>query len=119
MIFSNKLVYNDINVYDLNIQADEIYHLDYKEIFKMYDSPNVVYYLDPPYYKKEFLYAGCENYTKDFHIELHDEIKKLKSKVILSYEYNKFIVNLYNDLNIHEYKGNNVIFIKELVITNF
>jgi len=113
------LIYNDINKYNIDILADAIHHLDYKEIFKMYDSEDTVFYLDPPYYQKEQAYVGCENYTKDFHIELHNEIKKLKGKVIMSYEDRRFIMDLYKDFNIHTYKGDNRIFKYEIIITNF
>ena len=113
----NILIYNDINDYNLDIKADFIYHLDYKDIFDIYNTENVVWYLDPPYYKKEFLYDNCEKYTKDFHIELKNEIEKLKGKIIISYEDNIFIRDLYKDFNIHKYKGNNHIFNRELIIT--
>lgn len=113
-----KFIYNDINDYNFTIYADKVHHLDYKEIFKMYDSETTVFYLDPPYYKKEFLYDGCENYTKDFHIELKNEIDKLKGKIILSYQDDIFIRDLYNEYNINKYKGDNRIFRNELVITN-
>lgn len=110
-------IYNDINNYDININADIILHKDYKEIFKEYDSENTVWYLDPPYYKKEFLYDNCENYTEDFHRELKNEIDKLKGKVILSYEDKTFIRNLYKNYDIHYYSGDNHIFKYELIIT--
>ena len=112
------IIYNDMNKYDIDIVADEILHLDYKEIFKMYDSETAVFYLDPPYYKKEFLYDGCENYTEKFHTELHDEIKKLKGKIVLSYNNIMFIKKLYSDFNIHIYPGTNAIFRNEMIITN-
>jgi DNA adenine methylase len=85
----------------------------------MYDSSDAVFYCDPPYYKKEYLYEGCKDYGKDFHIELHNELKKLKGKVVLSYEENRFITDLYKDFNIHCYDGDTKIFDKELIITNF
>jgi len=117
----NKIIYNDINDYRLTIYADKVHHLDYKEIFKMYDSENTFFYLDPPYYKKEFLYKGCEDYLNDFHIELHDEIKKLKGNIALSYEDCKFIRELYKDFNIYKYNSNNKsydrLFERELIIT--
>lgn len=112
-------IYNDINFYDIKIDADIIHHLDYKEIFEKYDSENVVWYLDPPYFKKEFLYKDCGEYSAEFHILLRSEILKLKGKVILSYEDKPFIRDLYKDFNIHLYDGNKFIFRNELIITNF
>lgn len=111
-----RFIYNDINRYDMNIYADKVHHLDYKEIFKMYDSEDTIFYLDPPYYKKEHLYDGCENFN---HEELRDEIKKLKGKVVLSYEDKPYIRKLYKDLNIHLYDGERFNFRYELIITNF
>ena len=83
----------------------------------MYNTENVVWYLDPPYYTREFLYKGCENYTNDFHIDLKCEIEKLKGKIILSYEDRPFIRNLYENFNIHRYEGKKHIFNRELIIT--
>ena len=114
-----RLIYNDINKYSIDIVADEIHHIDYKDIFKMYDSESSLFYLDPPYHKKEFYYDGCENYTKNFHIKLRDNIKKLKGKIILSYNNTPFIRNLYSDFNTELYSGNNFIFRNEIIITNF
>ena len=110
-------IYNDINTYDVKIDAHVIHHLDYKEIFKMYNEENVVWYLDPPYVRKEFLYQGCENYSEDFHVELKNEIQKLKGKVILSYEDCNFIRELYNEFNIFKYSGEKRAFRNELIIT--
>ena len=110
-------IYNDINTYDIIISADIILHLDYKEIFEKYDTEHTVWYLDPPYYKKEFLYDNCEHYTEDFHIELKNEIDKLKGIIILSYEDKPFIRKLYNDYTINKYEGDKFIFRNELIIT--
>ena len=87
-----KYIYNDINIYNIDIKADKVHHLDYKEIFKMYDSEDAVFYLDPPYISYEHLYDGCQNFD---HEELRDEIKKLKGKVILSYSDHRRIYSLY------------------------
>lgn len=110
------LIYNDINKYDTIIYADKIHHLDYKEIFEKYDSADTFFYLDPPYYKKEFIYNGCEDYTKNFHLELFEYIKKLKGKFLLSYNNDKFIIELYKDFNVIYYTGNNKIFKNEILI---
>jgi site-specific DNA-adenine methylase len=113
------MIYNDINTYDININADHIHHLDYKDIFDMYDSPDAVFYIDPPYFLKEFYYDGCENYTKDFHVELKEKINNLKGKVIISYESKSFILKLYSDYNIYRYNGTDPILKNEIIITNF
>jgi len=113
-----RLIYNDMNIYPIDICADEIYHLDYKEIFKKFDTKDTIFYLDPPYYKKEHIYDGCENYTKDFHIELYNEIKKLKGDVIISYNNNRFICELYKDFQIKKYSGDVFKFRDEIIILN-
>jgi len=100
-----KFIYNDINKYDTIIYADKIHHLDYSEIFEMYDSENTFFYMDPPYYRKEFIYDGCGDYTKQFHIDLRDNIKNLKGQFLLSYNNDKFITNLYKDFTIIKYNG--------------
>jgi site-specific DNA-adenine methylase len=112
---TKKIIYNDIIRYDMVIYADKVHHLDYKEIFKMYDSEDVVFYLDPPYYGKEFLYDNSDNFN---HEELRNEIMNLKGKVVLSYEDCPFIRNLYNGFNINLYDGENFIFRNELIIIN-
>jgi len=111
-----KLIYNDINRYDLTIYADKVHHLDYKKIFEMYDSVDTFFYLDPPYFKKEYLYDGCGDYTKQFHIELRDILKNIKGKFLLSYEDGSFIRELYKDFNIIEYDGNDKYLKGELLI---
>jgi len=108
-------IYNDINQYDCDIIANEIHHLDYKEIFKKYDSIDTVFYLDPPYYNKEFYYINSENF---YHEELRNEINKLKGTVILSYENKRYIRELYKDFYIYNYGGDFEIFRNELIISN-
>ena len=40
------LIYNDLHIHDVDIDfADEIYHIDYKEIIDKYDSEDTVFYL--------------------------------------------------------------------------
>lgn len=115
-----KFIYNDINKYNIIIYADKIYHLDYKEIFEMYDDKNTFFYLDPPYYQREFIYNGCKNYTKQFHIELRDNIKNLKGNFLLSYNNSIFIKDLYSyNFDIIEYNGDNVLFKNEILIKKY
>ena len=52
-------VYNDIDVESYNNyshQADESYNEDFELIINKFDSVDTFFYLDPPYYGKEFYY---------------------------------------------------------------
>lgn len=115
-------IYNDILQYKFKIVADIIENSDYKNIFKKYDSVNTFFYLDPPYYGKEYLY-GLENENQQFHIELKELIKSLKGKFLISYEAHPFILELYQeDINfkIIKYTGSNKYHKKEInILKNF
>lgn len=115
MITANKKVYNDIEYYGIEIKADEIHHFDYKNIIEKFDSENTLFYLDPPYYKKEFLYSNNNNFS---HQELKDLLSKIKGKFILSYEDCRFIRNLYKDVSIFSYNGNRYELRNEIILTN-
>jgi len=107
-------VYNDIKIYDhFDIQAVHIHHLDYKKIFEMYDSEETFFYLDPPYYRKEFLY-GLESFE---HEALKEELLKLKGRFAMSYGNCSYIQKLYKDFNIHYYNGDVPFLNKEILIT--
>jgi len=112
----NKLIYNDIIDYNLDIKADEIYHKDYKEIFDMFDNKNSFIYIDAPYFGKEQLY-GLKKFDKIFHKKLKGDISELVSKFVVSYEDNDYIRELYSDFKIHKYTGSNQILRNEIVIT--
>lgn len=57
---------------------------------------NLFIYLDPPYYKKgAFLYMNA--FDDDAHTALSNEVEKLKSKWIVSYDYQDFILGLYQN----------------------
>lgn len=114
------MVYNDINYYpDIDIKADHIHYGDYIKMFNEYDSPNTVFYIDPPYYGKEYLYDGCDEYQDSYHIKLMQDILKLKGRVIISYENHPFILKLYKEFNVYKYDGERFNFRNEIVITNF
>ena len=65
---------------------------DYKSIIKKYDTPNTLFYLDPPYEKSESLYR---HFNMDY-IELASILKKIKGRFILSLNYNKEFIKLFN-----------------------
>src|SRR6056297_946029 len=70
-----KVIYNDIHIYDVDLDvADEMYHVDYRHILERYDSPNTIFYLDPPYYNKEHVY-GMKRKNDNFHIQLREDLQ--------------------------------------------
>lgn len=102
-----KMVYNDNQLYDVDLDiADEIYHTDYKEILDLYDSPNTVFYLDPPYYGKEHVY-GMNRHDEKFHQDLREHVRKRDGDVLISYEDCPFIRKLYQGEEIYSYSGDN------------
>ena len=115
-IVPETVIYNDINYYDIQINANEIYHKDYKEIIDKYNYNETFFYFDPPYLNKEYLYNKCEKLTREFHIELRDNLKLIKGKFLLSYNNHNFIKFLYEDFNIIEIKDNRI---DEILILNF
>lgn len=62
----------------------KVYNLDYKKIFKKYDSEDTFFYIDCPYVGYEHYYLN-HNFGGESHLELSNEIKKLKGNWILSY----------------------------------
>jgi DNA adenine methylase len=65
-----------------------VHNKSYEEILDMYDgntfNKNNYFYLDPPYYTKEHLYAFHE-FGRESHIQLANRLTTLNSRWILSY----------------------------------
>lgn len=111
------LVYNDINVYEgiEELDTDHIEHLDYKECIKKWDSVDTVFYLDPPYLRKEDWYGGVNN-DINFHKELKETLLNIKGKWFMNYESQYEIEKMYRGFNIYDYTGKNP-HIKDILIT--
>lgn len=84
--------YNDI------LKNSEIYQSDYKDIIKLYDSEDTLFYLDPPYdvalKKKYYEYQSGVNF-----IEMRDILKNIKGKFVLSLDITDCITELFKDFN--------------------
>lgn len=114
-----KKIYNDINTYDFKIDADIIEHMDFEDLIDKYDSPLTFFYVDPPYYDKEYVY-GLKKRDTDFHLRLFYKLKHIKGKFVLSYLNNPFITNLYKDFTIITNETDrNTMRSHEIVIKNF
>lgn len=99
---------------------------DFEALIKVYDKPNALFYLDPPYYGTEKYYQA--QFLSDDHIRLFKVLNHLEGKFILSYNDCEYIRELYKDFKIEEVKRNNNLVgrylekehsYKELVIRNY
>lgn len=79
---------------------------DYNDLLKIYDKPDALIYLDPPYYEKEKYYNNCE-FKKDDHLKLKNSLENIKGKFILSYNDSEYIREIYKDFIIEETSRNN------------
>lgn len=75
---------------------------DYKDIFRRWDSPETVFYIDPPYENVESDYYLANKEHGFNHIELANEILKLQGSVVVSYYDSQYIRNLYPGFTIYE-----------------
>ena len=64
-------------------QVTQVENMDCIDVIKKYDSPDTFFYVDPPYFKKEYLYT--HDFPAEKHIELADTIKSVQGKWCLSY----------------------------------
>lgn len=101
-----------------------IERLDFKDCIQKYDYETTLFYVDPPYYEREQNYEVL--FTEKDHEDLHNILKNIKGKFILSY-YPCIITDKYKDwcfitehkqklyASTSEIKGDSI----ELLITNF
>lgn len=107
MYFSNHNGWNIVNTNRLEEAAEYLKDTkitcgDYKEVLT---SPgnDVVIYVDPPYYLNTRLATNSQLYRFNFtgadHKRLADIIKQCKHRVVISYDDNQYIRNLYKGFN--------------------
>jgi DNA adenine methylase len=94
---------------------------DFERLIKVYDRPDALFYLDPPYYDAE------KYYPDRFNPEDHERVKKcldnIKGKFILSYNDCPQIRELYKDYETIAVERNHNLSLgnryKEVIIKNF
>ena len=69
--------------------------LDFRECIKRYDSPETLFYCDPPFVNKEYYYSI--SFTEQDHRDLAEILHRIKGKVVLSYYPHPLIKELYSD----------------------
>lgn len=70
----------NIEDYKKRLKNTKILNQDYKNILKKYDSPNTLFYLDPPYESSKGLY---DKYEMDYE-DLEKQVRNLKGAVAIS-----------------------------------
>ncbi len=96
---------------------------DFEESYRVNDKPNTIHYFDPPYFKTEKMYRPVFS-LKD-HQRLHDLVPKAEGYVVISYNNDKYIRDMYHDCYILGFSRQNSMSSKpgakfeELLITNF
>ncbi|SMO84909.1 DNA adenine methylase [Balnearium lithotrophicum] len=73
--------------------------LDFRKVIEKYDTPNTLFYLDPPYVQKEHYYRI--GFTEKDHRDLAEILKNIKGKFVLSYYPCELVEKLYKGFNWH------------------
>lgn len=103
-----------------------IEHKSYDKLILQYDKQGALFYLDPPYHTTEKYYDGI--FTDTDHHRLHDILRGLQGRFVLSYNDDAFVQDLYQGFKITEISRNNNLTaryakgdktFKELLIKNF
>jgi DNA adenine methylase len=68
---------------DRLVQVSTVENMDCIDLIKKHDSPDTFFYVDPPYFKKEYLYTT--DFPREKHEELADTLKNAQGKWLLSY----------------------------------
>lgn len=99
---------------------------DFEDLLRVYDKPDALSYLDPPYYGTEKYYNT--EFPKDDHIRLYAALTKVKGKFLLSYNDCEYIRELYKGFRIEEISRNHNLvgrygdadhYYRELIIRNY
>lgn len=71
----------------------QIDNRDFRKVIEVYDTPNTLFYVDPPYIGKEKHYAG--QFSDQDHRDLAEILNNIKGKAIVSYYDDSLLEQLY------------------------
>ena len=77
---------------------------DFRQLIPLYDRPNALMYLDPPYYKAEDFYLHAGQFNEQSHRDLHDLALHMEGHCLLSYNGCDFIRDLYSESKFYQYE---------------
>jgi len=118
-----KEVQNKLGKIDLihkRLKNTIIDNRDFEKIIKLYDSPETLFFLDPPYIKNNLYYKT--GFDLRDHLRLRNCLKEIKGKFIMTIDDTPFIREKYSDFNIINNpirRQSNQQKVNDLIITNF
>ncbi|MEL3959429.1 DNA adenine methylase [Caldifermentibacillus hisashii] len=118
-------VEEDIKLAHKRIQKVTIENKSFEDLFRMYDSEDTFFYLDPPYRKTKQYATG--KFTDEQYELMRDCCKNAKGKWLITINNDGYIKELFKDYNIMDHEvfysvcktENGRTNFKELIITNY
>ncbi len=119
-------IYDKVSFVSNRLRRVNIDHLDFRDCINNWDTPETLFFLDPPYYNGE---SGFYQFTSKDHEDLHAVLCKTRGKWILMYDEDDHILKLYEAFHIRKISsslssqkvesGKKRTDLAQLVITNF
>lgn len=97
-----KDIYRDFYIWSKRLRGVCIENMDFKKLIASYDSPQTLFYLDPPYIGTESYYQIPQGFHIDQHIELANILKNIQGKFVLSYNDCEVVRDLYKGFELIE-----------------
>jgi DNA adenine methylase len=89
---------NRLDSFEARFRSVLIENLDYRDLIRRYDGPNVMFFADPPYVKREYMYANSAKFS---HVELSEILHNIQGKCMVTYYNDPLIMELYGDFRLH------------------
>ena len=123
VFYGHKYIKNNLKNFQYKLGKTTIHNMDYKEIIKLYDSEDTLFYLDPPYSQqaKMWKYNTPKMDMEDF----INTLKGIKGKFIVSYDiadieqFKDFFITEVDTIYSYQHKTIKDKKKKEVLITNY
>jgi len=119
-------IYDKVSYVSNRLRRVNIDHLDFRDCINNWDTPETLFFLDPPYYHGE---SGFYQFSVEDHRDLRTILGKIGGRWMLTYDDSENIRELYKDFNIQAISsslssqkvenGGKRIRLRQLLITNF
>lgn len=116
---SKKVIDKDFQFYSDKLKNTTILNEDYKKVIQQYDSPNTLFYCDPPYEESNRTVREYKDISMD---DFADLLSKIKGKFLVSINNSPRIRKLFSRYNIKKVKTYYSIsktHVTELLISNY